>query len=351
MTFFVMGLPRSRTAWLARFLTYGDHICSHEEVRHLRSIEDAKAWLSQPRMGSSETTVAPFWRLLLRLSPEVRIVVVRRSVNEVVESLAAFGFDRPVMEPIMRRLDAKLAQIVKRVPGVLEVSFDDLDNEETCKAVFEHCLPYRFDRGHWLKLANENVQCDMREMVRYATAFRPQLEKFTAQARHAELRELATRKPSEPQGITFQVEDCATWRRDGRRLFEDHCFVVGENPNEWERKNWPLFEAIESVGAMQIMTARSNGRMFGYLMTIVAPSLVENGRVAATHTTFYADPSFPGLGMKLQRKALESLKERGVDEVVWEAGKRGDGPRLGAMYRRLGAVEHGQTYRIELTEH
>lgn len=349
MTFLVLGLPRSRTAWLSRFLTYGDHICGHEELRHCRSIDDVKSWLSQSHMGSAETAASPFWRLLLRLAPDVRVVVVRRPVAEVVESLAAFGFDRPVMEPMMRRLDAKLRQIVKRVPNVLEVTFDGLNDEATCKAVFEHCLPYAFNKAHWARLSRENVQCDMRALVRYAAAFRPQLDKLASVARHLELKEMASRKPVEPQGVTFQTEDCATWRRDGRRLFEDHCAIVGEDPREWEDKNWTLFERLEEVGAMQITTARSNGRMFGYLMTLVAPSLVSAKTTSATHTTFYADPGFPGLGMKLQREALARLKARGVTEVVWEAGKRGSGPRLGAMYRRLGAVEHGETYRLQLT--
>jgi len=351
MTFLVLGLPRSRTAWLSRFLTYGDHICGHEELRHCRSIDDVKSWLSMEHIGSAETAAAPFWRLLLRLAPDVRVVVVRRPVADVVESLAAFGFDRPVMEPMMRRLDAKLGQIVKRVPNVMEVTFNSLNDEQTCKAVFEHCLPYPFDRKHWQKLAGENVQCDMRALVRYASAFRPQLDKLASVARHLELKELASRKPVEPTGVTFQTEDCASWRRDGRRLFEDHCAIVGEDPREWEDKNWTLFERLEEVGAMQITTARSNGRMFGYLMTLVAPSLVSSKTTSATHTTFYADPGFPGLGMKLQREALARLKARGVNEVVWEAGKRGSGPRLGAMYRRLGAVEHGETYRLQLTEH
>lgn len=350
MTFMVLSLPRSRSAWLSRFLTYGEHVCGHDELRHMRTLDDVKSWLSQPHTGSAETIAAPWWRLMLRLAPGVKVVVVRRPVEEVVTSLAAFGFDPPVMRPLMQKLDAKLAQIVKRVPNVMEVTFDGLNDEATCKAVFEHCLPYSFDRARWAKLAGENVQCDMQAMVRYAAAFRPQLEKLAATARHLELKELATRKPVEPDGITFQTEDCQTWRRDGRRLFEDHCVIVGENPREWESKNWPLFDALERAGAMQITTARSNGRMFGYLMTLVAPSLVEGGRTSAAHTTFYADPAFPGLGMKLQREALTHLKARGVNEVVWEAGKRGSGPRLGAMYRRLGAEEHGETYRLQLSE-
>ncbi len=345
-----MGLPRSRTAWLAKFLTHGEWICGHEEIRHCRSLDDVKAWFSQGKVGTCETAAAPYWRLLQRLAPDTRIVVVRRPVAEVVESLAAFGFDRAEMAPLMERLDRKLAQIVKRT-GALEVTFDSLNDEATCKAVFEHCLDEPFDRAHWLKLAGENVQCDMQALVRYCAAYRPQMEKLAATAKHLELKELASRKPVEPGGITFQTEDCETWQRDGRRLFEDHCTIVGEDPREWEAKNWELMHRLYDAGVMQITTARSNGRMFGYLMTLVVPSLADGGVTAATNTTFYADPSFPGLGMKLQREALGYLKERGVDEVVWEAGKRGSGPRLGAMYRRLGATEHGETYRLQLTEH
>lgn len=347
-SFLIVALPRSRTAWLSRFLTYGEHICGHEELRHMRSLDDVSAWLSMPDTGSAETTAAPFWRLLMRLAPDTRVVVVRRPVAEVVESLAAFGFDRAVMEPLMRRLDRKLAQIAKRVPNALEVTFDALNDEATCQAVFEHCLPYKFDRAHWQRLANENVQCDMRALVRYAAAFRPQLNKLAAIARHAELTEMATRNPVEPGGVTFQTETVDTWMQDGRGLFAEHCAQVGEDPGEWEHKNWSLFRAIEAMGGMQIMTARCNGRMFGYLMTLIAPSLTSEKVVSATNTTFFADKSFPGLGLKLQRASLAELRKRGVNEVVWEAGKRGDGPRLGTMYRRLGAQEHGQAYRLQL---
>ncbi len=92
--------------------------------------------------------------------------------------------------------------------------------------------------------------------------------------------------------------------------------------------------------------------MFGYLMTLVTPSLTSEGITSASNLTFFASPdASPGLGMKMQRAALAALKERGVDDVFWECGSRGSGPRLSTMYRRLGATEHGQTFRLQLTEH
>lgn len=36
--FVVFSMPRSRSAWLARFLSYGDWHCGHDEIRHFRSL-------------------------------------------------------------------------------------------------------------------------------------------------------------------------------------------------------------------------------------------------------------------------------------------------------------------------
>jgi len=349
MSFLVLGLPRSRTAWLAKFLTYGDWYCGHEELRHMRSLDDVKAWFTQPNTGSAETAAAPFWRLL---PGGLRIVTVRRPVADVVDSLMRLEgctFDRAALETGMAALDRKLDQIEARLP-VLSVRFDNLENESTCAEVFEHCLPYGHDKAHWARLAGVNVQCHMPGLMRYMAAYRGPLDKLAAQAKHRMLSEMALCEQVDPDGVTFQCESFDAWERDGGHLFAEHCVQVGETPEQWHTKNLPLMRRIDEMGAMQIMTARCNGKMFGYLMTLIAPSLVSENITSATNTTFFASPDVPGLGMKLQRAALAALKERGVDEVVWEAGHRGSGPRLGTMYRRMGAVEHGQTFRMELTE-
>lgn len=344
MTYLVLGLPRSRTAWLSRFLTYGEWYCGHEELRHLRSLDDVAAWFSQPCTGSAETAAAPWWRLIPQ---DVRIVTVRRPVADVIESLMALpglSFDRDALTKLMAYHDRKLDQIEAR-RDVLSVTFDDLNNEETCKRVFEHCTLLAHDPAHWARLAPVNVQCHMVAMMRHYQAF--PLDSLARTARHKIMAQLSAREPV-VDGMTFQTEDFDTWLADAGPLFDDHLIQVGEAPGDWQNKNIPLMRRIHDAGAMQIMTARSNGRMFGYLMTLIAPSLVGEDVVSATNTTFYASPDAPGTGLKLQRAALAELKRRGVDHVVWEAGQRGSGPRLGAMYRRLGAREHGQMFRLDL---
>ena len=351
--FVVLSLPRSRSAWLSRFLTYGDWVCGHEEIRHLRTLDDAKLWFDQPNIGTAETAAAPWWRLLDQFAPGARVLVVRRPVEDVVDSLMrlpGLTFERDTLLKTMTRLDRKLDQIEARVPNVLSVSFSDLNDEATCAKVFEHCLPLKHDHDHWARLAPVNIQANMFALMRYMIAYAPAVEKMAAMAKRKLLSAMALRRPVEPSGVTFQEENFDSWLKDAKTLIEDHLVVIAEAPDSWKRKNLDLMRNIHDIGAMQIMTARSNGRMFGYLMTLIAPSLTSSELTSATNTAFYASPEFPGLGAKIQRASLAALKKKGVGEVFFEAGQRGSGPRLSVLYKRLGAQEHGQAFRMQLAE-
>lgn len=345
--FVILALPRSRTAWLSAFLSYRDWQCGHDELRHCRSLEDVSCWLGQPCTGTVETLAAPFWRLLPRLRPDVRIVVVRRPVAEVVASLMrlGIGFDEQMLRAQMGRLDRKLDQIERRLP-VYSVAYDDLSSEATCAALFEHCLPYPHDHDWWAHCAARNVQINMPLLIRYMHAHREQMGKLAQMAQQRILQAMHIRPVAEAGGMTLQTEAFDDFYRDGEALFRNHLVSVGEAPDRSGVKNLALFRAIERVGCLQVVTGRVNGRMFGYLMSIISPSLEDSRETIACHTFFYAE--LPGLGMKLQRAALASLKARGVNEVYFRAGPRGAGPRMGALYRRLGAYPDGEQYRLRM---
>jgi hypothetical protein len=352
--FFVLALPRSRTAWLSRFLTYREWICGHEELRHVRSLEDAKSWLSQPFTGSAETAGAPFWRLLPRFAPEARVIVVRRPVDQVVASLlrldtmGAGAFDPVRLERAMRRLDAKLDQVAARWPRAIEVGFAELEREDVCARVFEHCLPYPHDPKWWGLLANVNLQASMAGLMRYMTAFGPQMQRVSLQAKQAMLSDLAIRPSAPIEGVEFSVEPFETFYRDCQELFAEHLCEVGESPLAYSEKNLELMNFLDKGGGMQILVARCNGKPFGYLMSELSPSRERRDLVSAVHTGFFASKAIPGLGLKMQREALRVLKSRGVGEVWFRAGPRGDGPRMGTLYRRLGAADDGALYRLNL---
>jgi hypothetical protein len=223
-----------------------------------------------------------------------------------------------------------------------------LAHEEGCKTVFEHCLPYPHDHEWWKFLAPLNIQAPIWPILRHFTAFRPQMERAAKIAKQAMLRDLALWPAKPIEGMVFHVEQFAKFYEDGQRLFADHAFEVGEPPDAFASKNVPLMKALDEMGGMQIMTARSNGRMFGYLMAEICPSRESRNIMSAVQTAFYASPAVPGLGMRLERESMRRLAERGVNEVWFRAGPRGDGPRMGSVYRRLGAAEEGTLYRMTL---
>jgi len=342
----VLSMSRCRTAWLARFLTYGDWACGHEEIRHARSLDDIKAWFSQPNTGTAETAGAAWWRLI---PPGVRVIVVRRPVADVVESWMRLdiGMDRATVTRQMERQSAKLDQIEARVPGVLSVQFDDLANEETCARVFEFCLPYPHDQAWWAALAPVNLQINNRTLFRHYQAFRPQLDKVAGQAKHRIIAGMA-RPVGEVEGLTFQTESFDRWYSDAAPLFREHMVQTDQAVDDYTRKNLPLLRAIDELGMMQITTARSNGRMFGYIMAVIGPSLDSPDKTEALFLPFFASKDAPGVGRRLQRASIEGLRARGVDDLFLRAGVRGDGPRLGALCRRLGAEEFGQLYKLDM---
>ena len=332
------------------FLTYGQWFVGHDQIVHCRSLDDIASWFAQPCTGTVETAGAPFWRLLRQVCPEARVVTLRRPVADVVASYARGGlaFDAGPVLRLIERLQCKLDQIEARVPGVLRTTYDELGTEEGCARVFQHCLGLPHDHAWWAALAPCNIQINLSHSLRHFLAHQPQLVKLAKTAKHRTLAGML-REARTMDGVTFQHEPFAQFYRDAQPLFAEHLVQTGQSPDAHEGKNLPLFQLLDDAGMLQTITARSrNGLMYGYLVTVVGPTLDAPDVQQGWHSIFFASPDMPGLGMRLQRAALAALRERGVDEVVMRAGHRGSGPRLGTIYRRLGAEDFGHLYRLEL---
>ena len=147
-------------------------------------------------------------------------------------------------------------------------------------------------------------------------------------------------------GIVFAREELDTFLSEDGHLFEAHCISVGERPNEWQDKNWALMKRMQAQGYLHLTTARRQGVLLGYLMALVSPMLYALDSTEGLHTLFYTDPKVPGLGLRLQRASIEFLRGVGVDNVILRAGHRGNGPRLTALYERLGAKPVGRLFAI-----
>lgn len=349
--FLIYALPRSRTYWLSKLLSHGAWKCGHDELRYVRGLDDIKSLLDMPFYGSAETAAAPWWRLSHAMRPDLKTVVIRRPVADVVTSLLATGiaFDKLALIRAMQRLDAKLDQIEARVPGVLSVKFDDLNDKATCARLFEHCTGDGLDSLWFGTMRSTHLTIDLEALLRYTQAHMPQLERVGRLAKQRILGKLA-RRPVTSDAMTFQQEPFDTFLEGAQKLFPQHLIEVGERPEAWSDKNLDLMRVLESFGALHVTTARSNGRIFGYLMSIVAPALDSHHGKDATHTLFYASPEAPGIGLKLQRASIEFLRTIGVDNVTFRAGPRGSGERASALFRRLGAEDAGHMFIMNLKE-
>lgn len=350
--FIILGMPRSRTYWLSRFLSYGSWHCGHDELQHCRSLDDVRSWFAQPDIGTVETAAAPFWRLLPK---DAKVVTVRRPIEEVLDSVMRVlpGSDMAAMDKLLRGVDRKLDQVEARILGVMRVEYRYLAHESVCKTVFEHCLPYQHDHDWWTSWNAQHVSGNLAAQVRYCRAYMPQIRKMERAAKQAILakfaRQYGARQPMD--GFVFQEEPFEQWLVDAQQLFRQHLAVTDQDAEGYALKNIPLGRQLDAGGMIQVTTARSNGKMFGYVMSLISPSPNKRDILMAQNLLPYASPDCPGLGRRLQMKAIDLLHEKGISQVFVRTGTLGaDGPRIGSMYERLGFVPEGQLYRLEMED-
>lgn len=200
--FIVHGLPRSRTAWLSEFLTYKDHKCQHELSITLRHPKQIVEYFQTENQGASETGSTQAWWLIEHAQPKLKVVLVRRDIEEVIDSLMEVDlsgvayYERESLRKHLGYSNRMLDKLEKR-NNSLSVSFHELNKMETCKKVFEHCLPYEFDIRHWANLKNKNIQVNIKKMIRYYHENKQEITNLKRLCK-MELRRLRKTDPNNP---------------------------------------------------------------------------------------------------------------------------------------------------------
>ena len=345
----MMGLPRSRTAWLARYLSYGGWWCGHEQLRYARSMEDVKAWLNTPLSGTSETALAPWWRLI---PPQVKVVVIRRNPGEVLRSVQNLGwqFDGPTLWKTLLRLDAKLDQVVRRRPGVLEVAYGDLQLEDACAEVFEHCLPFEHDSNWWRLVSAINIQCDFNAVMRYAAANRAGMEKFAQVAKVETQRVMAARSAARAMAhgdLTCQrmsVDDMLT---SGKTMLEQHSIESGLGPQGYLDKNIPSLRDLEANGKLVVLAAQTGSKWCGYFAVGLRATMETANTSTGVQLYYWADPAVRGVGVYLHQQMRLTLANMGVWDLFLKIGC-GVPERISGLYRRRGATKDSEWWKLDL---
>jgi hypothetical protein len=168
VTFFITGLPRSRTAWLAVAATTPTSICVHEPIRDVSSFEQLRdAWLSSNAMeaGVADSGLGLYIdRVIREVAP--RTLIVERRFSDVLRSFEAY------MAGIEIDIDATvhyLTKLYKALQGakgskIRRIDYDDLQSLEKLGNALNWLIPGA-DFSHLPDLMEVNIQVSRGKML------------------------------------------------------------------------------------------------------------------------------------------------------------------------------------------
>lgn len=164
--FFITGLPRSRTAWCANFMTAGDAFCYHDGLANCRTLDDfARKMDAHPVSGDSDSGLVFFVDELRDRYPDAQWAVLRRDPAEVVRSLVSMPpyqnlprIEEDAAEAMVAAATVKLDKLAAE-PGVLSVRVEELSTREGARALWWHCLRDRvpWETARWEMLRDLRV--------------------------------------------------------------------------------------------------------------------------------------------------------------------------------------------------
>lgn len=342
--FIVFSLPRSRSTWTSRFLSYGGRKCGHDLATECDSVHRFATMIRGEYAGTAETGAVVGWRAIRVLMPEAKIAVVRRPVCEVHDSLARFGLGSKMLMDELEERNAMLDHVAQ-LPGVRSFAFADLDDIEACSALFEHCLGVPFDWEWWEGLANVNVQVDVPEQLRKLVNNADGIAALKVDASR-----IAAANPNvviglEPWDLLWPEIDNL-----GSAHFAEVC--ARSEPNRPYKLDDQSMRSMNASGHLRIYAARVDGVLAGYCMWSVTKDVESAGLLIAQHGPWFVKEEFKGLhlGSKLFDTSVDDLRAIGVKNVFPHHRLEGRSAKVGAFYKRRGAVEIQRTYSLWIGE-
>lgn len=136
--FFIFAPPRSRTAWLSAWLSYGGKACWHDALAAVEGVEGLKALYNDGSeiCGFAETAGCIFPRSILEAFPDAKFLFVSRLHQHSVDSLNRLGQNgEAVMQQVNRAMSESIAYLRPRAP-VAFVPMEHLDQADTLASLW-----------------------------------------------------------------------------------------------------------------------------------------------------------------------------------------------------------------------
>lgn len=130
---------------------------------------------------------------------------------------------------------------------------------------------------------------------------------------------MAISSPSQTGCVTLQLERWADFYPDAQHLFPLHWRELALNqdpiPLDCDVEG---YAALDNLGKLQILSARVDGKLVGYIMYFLHSHLhyKSTGLMALTDMYFVLPEYRRGTGLKLFREWERILKERGIVQAI-----------------------------------
>jgi hypothetical protein len=170
--FFITGLPRSRTCWLANLLTYGPAFCHHDALKAGCDVPTLVQTLAATPgdhrfLGDADSGLTFLAAELKQQFPAAKWVFIRHDAKQAEASYRRhFAACDPYLSPgadvtqIFAVLERQYTIAQQAVGSFLEMEFEELNNPAMVENVWRWCVPgepFHRARGAMLQTFEMNI--------------------------------------------------------------------------------------------------------------------------------------------------------------------------------------------------
>ena len=166
--FFVTGLPRSRTAWLANFLTWQGTFCYHDALSFLSPTDMVMRFKSLTlcdTVGDSDSALTLHMSAITRFFPDANWLFVVREPELASSSYwRRFGSKYPLGPQTESECDRRFMELQERLEQAMEmvsnkmvVKYDRLHLRGTVGTIWEYLVGTPFQEERWKMLETFQV--------------------------------------------------------------------------------------------------------------------------------------------------------------------------------------------------
>lgn len=342
--YLILALPRSRTFWLANFLSAeAPAPCGHDVLVNCRTTDDFINSMFISMRGSVETAGIAGIRLWRARVPNLRIVLIRRPILDVIASMEKFtvDFDHDDLWKKNALLDELALQ-----PDVETIDYSDLDNTDCLNWLWETCNEVPVPAGLATVFKGQNIQIDMEARMHLLQSEQPRIS-----ALQADLAERLSELNEHTKLIVREESFYTCWQE---------CDMLGqlhwnETHADWEAArpynvDWNMLEAQFRTGTLHIATARIAGELVGYMFWHCSPDPESKPLWLAQMGPWFATAGSARAAYKLYTYSINMLRSYGMHNAILHHRTLGRGANLDKFFLRNGAKLIQQNFLLPLTD-